>query len=71
MKLSELRKVIRNMNRYAKLSGNPDPDVSFWFDDLDPELVLKVKQKDATKDSVLESGNIQIRLVKIENPKVR
>jgi hypothetical protein len=71
MRLSELRKVLKKLNKLAKDAGNADPDIKFWHEDLDTDLLMEVQPAKELSDSVLNSGNIQIRLVEIVNPKVR
>ncbi|SOK58281.1 hypothetical protein [Yersinia phage fHe-Yen9-04] len=71
MRLSEIRKVLKELNKLAKESGNLDPDIKFWSDDMDTDLLLELCPADDLSDSVLKSGNIQIRLNEVLNPKVR
>lgn len=71
MRLSEIRKVLKKLNKLAKESGNLDPDIKFWSDDLDTDLLLELSPAKDLTEAVLNNGNIQIRLAEIVNPKVR
>lgn len=70
MRLSEIRKVLAKLNKLAKAAGTDDPDVKFWHDDLSTDFLMELTPADVLSDSVLQNGDIQIRLVEIDNPKV-
>lgn len=71
MRLSEIRKVLKKLNRLAKEAGNVDPDIKFWSDDLETDLLFELSPAPDLTDSVLGNGNIQIKLNEVLNPKVR
>jgi len=75
MRLSELRKVLKQANALAKQLGNDDPEITFWHEDLEPDMHFNIIVNPELSDCLLlnpkNPGNFSFRLEERETPNIK
>jgi len=75
MRLSEIRKVLKQAEELAKQLGNDDPEITFWHDDLEPDMHFNIVVNPYLSECLLlntkNQGNFSFRLEEKETPDIK